>query len=50
MYSANMYNLVKYLCKDGKLNLDESDDIVSGMLTTKDGKVVHAGALAAMGG
>ena len=50
MYAANMYNLVKYLCKDGKLNLDESDDIVSGMMTTKDGKVVHAGALAAMGG
>ena len=49
MYAANMYNLVKYLIKDGKLNLDESDDIVSGMLTTKDGKVVHAGALAAMG-
>ena len=50
MYAANMYNLVKYLTKDGTLNLDESDDIVSGMLTTKDGKVVHAGALAAMGG
>ena len=50
MYAANMYNLVKYLTKDGQLNLDESDDIVSGMLTTKDGKVVHAGALAAMGG
>ena len=50
LYAANMYNLVKYLCKDGKLNLDESDDIVSGMLTTKDGRVVHAGALAAMGG
>ena len=49
MYAANMYNLVKYLTRDGKLNLDESDDIVSGMLTTKDGKVVHAGALAAMG-
>ena len=49
MYAANMYNLVKYLTKDGKLSLDESDDIVSGMLTTKDGKVVHAGALAAMG-
>ena len=49
MYAANMYNLVKYLTKDGKLNLDESDDIVSGMLTTRDGKVVHAGALAAMG-
>ena len=50
MYAANMYNLVKYLCKDGQLNLDESDEIVSGMMTTKDGKVVHAGALAAMGG
>ena len=50
MYAANMYNLVKYLIKDGQLNLDESDDIVSGMLTTKDGKVVHAGALAAMEG
>ena len=47
MYAANMYNLVKYLTTDGFLNLDESDDIVSGMLTTKDGKVVHAGALAA---
>jgi NAD(P) transhydrogenase subunit alpha len=50
MYAANMYNLVKYLCKDGTLVLDESDDIVSGMMTTKDGKVVHAGALAAMEG
>lgn len=49
MYAANMYNLVKYLTKGGTLNLDESDDIVSGMLTTRDGKVVHAGALAAMG-
>jgi len=49
MYSANMYNLVKYLSKGGKLNLDESDDIVKGMLTTKGGKIVHKGALAAMG-
>ena len=50
MYSANMYNLVKFLTKDGKLVLDESDEIVSRMLTTKDGKIVHAGALAAIGG
>ena len=48
MYAANMCALVSYLMKDGKLNLDESDDIVSGMLTTKDGKIVHKGALAAM--
>ena len=50
MYSANMYNLVKYLVKDGVMKLDETDEIVKGMLTTKDGKIVHAGALAAMGG
>ena len=50
MYSANMYNLVKYLVKDGTIVLDETDDIVKGMLTTKDGKIVHAGALSAMGG
>lgn len=50
MYSANMYNLVKYLAKDGTIKLDETDEIVKGMLATKDGKVVHAGALAAMGG
>ena len=50
MYSANMYNLVKYLAKDGTIRLDESDEIVRGMLTTKGGQIVHAGALAAMGG
>ena len=50
MYSANMYNLVKYLAKDGTMQLNETDEIVKGMLTTKDGKIVHAGALAAMGG
>jgi NAD(P) transhydrogenase subunit alpha len=48
MYAANMCALVNYLTKDGKLVLDESDDIVAGMMTTKDGKVVHKGALAAM--
>ncbi len=49
MYAANMCALVTYLTKSGKLELDESDDIVAGMMTTKDGKVVHKGALAAMG-
>ena len=49
MYSANMYNLVKFLVKDGKMNLDMNDEIVRGMMTTMDGKVVHEGARAAMG-
>lgn len=48
MFSANMYNLVKYLIKDDAIALDETDPIVKGILTTKGGKVVHEGALAAM--
>ena len=50
MFSKNMYELLKYLIKDGKINLDENDEIVQGILTTHKGKVVHAGALEAMGG
>ncbi|MBQ7624387.1 MAG: NAD(P) transhydrogenase subunit alpha, partial [Clostridia bacterium] len=48
MFANNIYNLVKYLTKDGKIVLDESDDIVRGILTTKDGQIVHKGALEAM--
>lgn len=49
MFAQNVYNLTKYLIKDGKLLLDRSDEIVSGILTTMEGKVVHAGAKEAMG-
>lgn len=49
MFANNVYNLVHYLCQDGKLQLNRQDDIVRGILTTIDGKVVHAGALEAMG-
>lgn len=49
MFAQNMYNLVKYLVKDGQIKLDLSDEIVQGILTTKDGEVVHQGAREAMG-
>lgn len=49
MFALNMFNLVNYLAKDGQFNLDESDEIVQGILTTKDGQVVHQGAREAMG-
>ena len=49
MFANNIYNLLKYLVKDGGLALDRSDEIVAGVLTTIDGQVVHAGALEAMG-
>lgn len=49
MFANNIYNLLKYLTKDGKIALDRSDDIVKGILTTIDGEIVHAGAREAMG-
>ena len=48
MFANNIYNLVKYLSKDGKIELDMNDEIVQGILTTIDGKLVHKGALEAM--
>lgn len=49
MFANNMYNLIKYLSENGELRIDENDEIVSGMLTTINGRVVHKGALEAMG-
>jgi NAD(P) transhydrogenase subunit alpha len=49
MFANNVYNLVKYLTKDGKIVLDRKDEIVSSILTTIDGQIVHAGTLEAMG-
>ena len=49
MFANNVYNLVNYLTKDGKIALDREDEIVASILTTIDGKVVHAGTLEAMG-
>lgn len=49
MFSKNIYNLLEYLTKNGKISLDLSDEIVSSILVTKDGKIVHQGTLEAMG-
>lgn len=49
MFSKNIYNLAKYLIKGSALSTDTSDEIVKGILTTIDGKIVHAGAREAMG-
>ncbi len=48
MFAHNIYNLVKYLSKDGVLALDQDDEIVRGIMTTIDGEIVHKGALEAM--
>ena len=49
MFSNNMYNLVKYLVKDGQIKLDRSDEVIAKSLVCIDGELVHAGAREAMG-
>lgn len=49
MFANNIYNLIEFLCQDGNVVLDTADPIVSSILTTRDKKIVHAGALEAMG-
>lgn len=50
MFAQNIYNLLKYLVKNDKVELDTNDEIVSSILvTTKEGKIVHKGAVEAMG-
>jgi NAD(P) transhydrogenase subunit alpha len=48
MFAHNIYNLLSYLIKDGKLNLDERDEIVKSCLVSKEGKLLHEGALEAI--
>ena len=49
MFAQNIYNLTKFLTHDGKIQLDMNDQIVKSILVTMDGKIVHEGALEAMG-
>lgn len=49
MFSRNIYNLLTFLIRDGKINLDLSDEIVSSILVTRNGEILHEGTLEAMG-
>jgi NAD(P) transhydrogenase subunit alpha len=49
MFANNIYNLLKYLTKDGKISLDLNDEIVSSILVTQNHQIVHSGTLEAMG-
>ena len=48
LFSKNIYEMLKYIIKDGQIAFDRNDEIIKGVLTTIDGKVVHEGALEAM--
>ena len=44
MFANNIYNLLAYLARDGKIVLDRDDPIVASSLTTINKEIVHAGA------
>ncbi len=48
MFARNLNSFLLYLAEDGRLELDETDEIVAGALVTRNGRIVHRGALAAM--
>ena len=49
MFANNVYNYVAYLVDDGRITLAATDEIIASSLVTRDGRVVHQGALEAMG-
>lgn len=49
LYANNVYNLFKYLYKDGAIDLDVNDDITGAILVTLNGEIVHQGTREAMG-
>lgn len=50
MFANNVFNYVVHLVKQGRVILDMDDDIIASSLVTRDGAIVHAGALEAMAG
>jgi H+-translocating NAD(P) transhydrogenase subunit alpha len=49
MYAKNIQTLVKHLLKEGKLELDFTDEITRGATITHGGKVVHEATAKALG-
>jgi NAD(P) transhydrogenase subunit alpha len=49
LYAHNMLHYIENLFRNGPGNLNLDDDIVQHSLVTRDGRIVHQGALKAMG-
>ena len=45
LYARNVLNFLDFLAPAGALDVNREDEILTGTLTTHDGRVVHAGAL-----
>ena len=41
LYAKNVSTFVTYMVKDGELNLDMDDEIISGAMFTHQGKITH---------
>jgi len=49
MFANNIFHYISNMIDNGRLKLDTDDEIIASSLVTRDGKLVHAGALEAMG-
>ena len=48
LYAKNIFSFVTYLIKEGQLNIDEEDEIISGAMFTHQGKITHKPTLEAI--
>ena len=49
MFSRNLVAFLDHLVVDGELDVRRDDEILSAMLVSHDGEIVHPGVLAALG-
>ncbi len=49
MFAKNIYNFICHFVKDSKIKIDVNDEIIKSALVTIDGRLVHRGALEAIG-
>jgi len=48
LYAKNIFSFVTYLIKEGQLNINEEDEIISGAMFTHQGKITHKPTLEAI--
>lgn len=48
LFAKNIFNYLANLVHDGRIELNMDDEIIASSLVTRDGAIVHAGALEAM--
>ncbi len=48
LYGKNVSSFITYFCKDGNLELNMEDEIISGAMFTHDGKIVDERTMEAM--